>query len=278
MLVGCVPVSLYRYAWVNGVQVSWSGSVLPSAPGALFTSLQGASSIVNSVARGSSWLGKSDGGQDGNAAVTIDAFRVYDYALPPALISSLASAYGLLGVATSSNASVSYTASSEDTRVAAALASNKQPIFAASFAVDPAPFVGGRTNFQWNATDANDDAATAASHSGLIILNGQASSYIDLTTTYGPQSCGLLLPIFGGAGSGTFPTTQGVTFEMVHSQTHTASQHVQPVGPALLCTSAVGFDVSHRALLPLPTLGTVLVRPAHSVSVCVLLCWCVCRW
>jgi hypothetical protein len=206
------------YAWVNGVQQAWSGTVSRAAPGALLTSVQGASSVLNAVNRNQSYLGKSDF-SDGNAQVTIDAFRVYDYALSPALISSLASAYGLLNVATGTNVSATITASNEDTQVAAALgSSNKAPIFSASFPSNPASLVGGTTNYQWQATDPQDSAAVAAYHPGVIVLTGATNSYIDLTTTYGPQSCGLLLPVFGGAGSGTFGTNQGVSFEMVSTK------------------------------------------------------------
>ena len=198
------------FAWVNGVQVAWSGNVSRTAPGALWTSVQGAASVLNAVARPQSFLGKSDF-SDGNAPVTIDAFRVYDYALTPALITSLASAYGLLNVATAPNASYPFpTNTAEDTRVNAALGTNKAPIFAASFATNPTAAVGGAISYQWNATDSTD-----ASKTGVVTFTGASNSFIDLTTTTGPNSCGQLLPIFGGAGSGTFGVNQGVTFEMV---------------------------------------------------------------
>ena len=53
-----------------------------------------------------------------------------------------------------------------------------------------------------------------ALHPGVVMLNGNASSYINLQQASGPQSCGLIVPIIGTAGSGT-GSSQGLSFEMV---------------------------------------------------------------
>ena len=209
------------YVWVNGVQVAWSGTVLPSAPGALYTSFEGAAFVNNAANRTLSYLGKSEF-NDANAGITIDAFRVYDYALPASLIPQLAAAYGVLNQAMQPNTSLTIPVSAEDTQALAALQGTKAPIFSASFGTNPATLPGlAQLNYVWNASDPTDLSSVASYHTGVVVLNGASTSYIDLSTVSGPQSCGQLLPIFGGAGSGTFGSTQGVTFEMVMKLTAT---------------------------------------------------------
>ena len=103
----------------------------------------------------------------------------------------------------------------ENSLVLAALGSGaKAPIFNAYFPSDPTATVGGSLNYSWLASDSNDNAATAATHQGLVSLSGAPNQYIDVTTATGANSCGLILPLIGGAGSGT-GSTQGWTVDMV---------------------------------------------------------------
>ena len=197
------------FVYVNGQQLNYTGGIVP---GSFYNYVQGALTPQN-VSRTQSYLGKSDFG-DPNAAVTIDAFRVWDYALTPALVQQLAAAYNL-NIPPTVNSSIAYNDNGEVAAAATAVLPGNPAIFSATFPVNPATYVGGTTAYAWAAQEPLDSTAVANLHKGVVMLYGASNQYIDLTTTYGPQSCGLLLPVFGGAGSGTYGVNQGLTFELV---------------------------------------------------------------
>ena len=198
------------WIYVNGQQLNYTSGIVS---GSFYNYVQGALS-PQSVPRTQSYLGKSDFG-DPNAAVTIDAFRVWDYALTGQFVQQLAAAYNL-NIAAPANTTAQYADSTGEVAAAtAAVAPGKAAIFSATFPSNPAQYVGGTTAYQWAAAEPLDSPSVASLHQGVVMLYGATNQYIDLSTTSGPQSCGLLLPVFGGPGSGTFGTTQGLTFELV---------------------------------------------------------------
>ena len=144
------------FMYLNGQQLNYTGGVVP---GTFYNWLQGALT-PQSVPRQQSYLGKSDFG-DPDAAVTIDAFRVWDYALTPAFVGQLAAAYNL-NIPAVNNASVSFTDNGE--YAAAAALVTRPPLFSATFPVDPATAVGP-TAYTWMQTeplDTGDDSGWAA--------------------------------------------------------------------------------------------------------------------
>ena len=103
----------------------------------------------------------------------------------------------------------------ENTRVLAALGSGaKAPIFNAYFPTNPSPIVNSPLNYTWAQSDPADNSTTAAYHQGVAILSGGPYSYIDVNIPTGSQSCGVVLPQIGGAGSGT-GASQGWTVDVV---------------------------------------------------------------
>jgi len=90
----------------------------------------------------------------------------------------------------------------------------KAPIFNAYFPTNPATIVGATLNYTWSQIDPTDSAATAATHQGVVSLSGAPNSYIDVGTATGANSCGQVLPMIGGPGSGT-GATQGWSVDMV---------------------------------------------------------------
>ena len=172
------------------------------------------------VYRPYSYLAASDWG-DVPAAMAVDAFRVYDYALSAGAVGRLAAIYGLNGTSQApslpSNVSYNYPLSAEDNAVLAVVPI--APYFRATFPVSPTTAVGtqaAQLNYQWLQQDPSDSGATATAHQGLIRINGASSSYIDLQTSQGPNSIGLVLPQLGGAGYYPYGAAQqGWTFETV---------------------------------------------------------------
>ena len=88
------------------------------------------------------------------------------------------------------------------------------PIFNAPFSVDPATSgtIGSSPAYTWMLQDPQDSPQLQRLHQGLIFVN---NSYIDLSTASGPNSVGLVMPIFGLPGSGSVGGTQGLSFEVV---------------------------------------------------------------
>jgi hypothetical protein len=160
------------------------------------------------VYRHVSYLGRSDWFQEGNGDpminATYDAFRVWDRALTSTQVLGLANQYGI-GI-------------SGDSGVPTALAGGKLPLFNANFSSNPALLSSiGSTNYIWAAYDNNDTSANQQLHQGLAVLNGGPLSWINISTTTGPNSCGLQIPTIGGPSSST--TSPGWSFEFVWKPT-----------------------------------------------------------
>ena len=156
--------------------------------------------------------------------MTLDAFRVFDYALNNSAIQRLANIYGLNIPAPAPPTSYVFPNTTETTSLVGIVP--RMPVFNGAFGQNPttAPSVGSYTNYGWIPFDPTDTSANQQLHQGLIVLNGSIRSYVDLATTSGPNSCGLVLPIIGGAGSGTQnqftgQNTRGMTIEMVFKLT-----------------------------------------------------------
>ena len=169
------------------------------------------------VFRHVSYLGRSDWFQEGTGDAmmnaTYDAFRIWNRALSSSQVSQLANAYGL-------NVQP-VTGGGGDAGLASALgAGAKMPVFNANFSVNPTSIsgVGSSLNYGWAATDSSDTSANQQLHQGVAILSGTGNSFINLSTLTGPQSCGQLLPLLGGASSGTGATV-GWSFEFVFKPT-----------------------------------------------------------
>ena len=163
------------------------------------------------VTRVSSYIGGSDWA-DAAIAATYDAVRIYDYAVSPAMVSQLATMYGL-NAGSSSGGSVGF---NEDVQVNSILAaaSLARPVMNCSFTTQPASTL----NYRWMASDPSDTTANQGVHQGLAYLNGVGSSldasagsyaYIDLNAASGPNSCGAALPTYGAGVSAAY------TFEFV---------------------------------------------------------------
>ena len=194
--------------YVNGQNLGFAtyfGSNVTLAP-------QSGANMPQNIPRPVSTLGKS-AWNDPYAAVTIDAFRVYDYTLAPGTISALAAAYGC-NIGNKPLVSNTFPVTAEVTAINGLVPT--PPIFNAVFGQNPTTggTVTAPTNYQWMQSDPNDSPANQALHQGLVQVNGGITSYVDLTTPYGPNSVGLVLPIIGTPGSGT-GATQGLTVETV---------------------------------------------------------------
>jgi hypothetical protein len=105
-----------------------------------------------------------------------------------------------------------------DFSVLTALAGGNPPVFNANFSSNPALLSSiGSTNYIWAAYDNNDTSANQQLHQGLAVLNGGPLSWINISTTTGPNSCGLQIPTIGGPSSST--TSPGWSFEFVWKPT-----------------------------------------------------------
>ena len=192
--------------YVNGQLLNWASQLVPSST---LTPIQGAN-YPQASNRTIANLGKNS--YSDTFIVTVDAFRVYDYLLPATTIGALANAYGL-NISQPAATSYPYQPTAETSSLLSLVPT--APIFNAAFGQNPTtnpaiPY----TNYQWAASDPTDSAQMRALHPGVILLNGNASSYINLQQSSGPNSCGLVVPIVGTAGSGT-GSSQGLSFEMV---------------------------------------------------------------
>ena len=100
------------------------------------------------------------------------------------------------------NISVIFPRTNEDNLVFSVIP--RAPRFNASFGVDPTSYVGlsvgNSLNYMWSQYDPLDDAFNRTFHQGIIRLSGSNTSFIDVTTSIGPNSCGLVMPIIGGSG------------------------------------------------------------------------------
>ena len=166
-----------------------------------------------------SYLGRSDwfqaGNGDQNLNATFDAFRVWDRALTAAQVQALSQTLYGLGLPPS----VTSVSAGGDFSLQAALGTTARlPVFNANFSQNPNTIasVGPVTYYQWAPFDPSDSAANQGQHQGLAVLTGTPLSFINISTASGPQSCGLVAPMIGGAGSGTAAAgTVGWSFEFV---------------------------------------------------------------
>ena len=197
--------------YVNGQLVNDSHYLVPSTT---MTYIQGAS-VPNPVTRTQQYLGKSDW-NDPYWVGVIDAFRVYDYVLNATTVGQLAAAYGLNIPAPPAPQSVALPSSAE-LNLWQTNNLPYAPIFNAPFNENPntLPGLTGTTfGYQWQANDPYDTTTVQAQHKGLINFVGTTTSYIDLTTTTGPNSCGLILPTIGLPNPNA-AAPAGMTIEMV---------------------------------------------------------------
>ena len=169
------------------------------------------------VFRHVSYLGRSDWFQEGNNGdaminATYDAFRIWDRALTQTQVLALANQYGIGLPPTGATGG-------GDFGLAGALLGGALPVFNANFSVNPTslPGVGSTTNYGWTAFDGTDTSANQQLHQGLAVLNGGPLSWINVSTTTGPNSCGLQIPTIGGPSSST--TAPGWSFEFVWKPT-----------------------------------------------------------
>ena len=165
------------------------------------------------ITRTYAWLGASLW-TDPTANATFDTIRMYDYALNSTQIASLASLGGLLAP------------SGPDAMVNATLTAlgKPAPFFNADFQVDPTYYTGGNGNFdvlgyQWLPQDKADPSALASYHQGIAYFaggNSGASTYLDLSQSSGPNSCGAAMGVVGGQGRYAYGTAnQGWSFELI---------------------------------------------------------------
>ena len=197
--------------YVNGQLVNNSHYLVPSTT---MTYIQGAS-YPNPVTRTQQYLGRSDW-NDPYWVGVIDAFRVYDYLLNGSTIAAIAGVYGLNIPAAPMNTSVTLPSSAE-LNIWQTAGLTTAPIFNAPFAENPNTLPGLQNTplaYIWQPNDPFDSAATQLLHKGVVTFSGTPTSYVDLSTTVGPNSCGLTLPMLGLPGSGS-GATAGMSIEMV---------------------------------------------------------------
>ena len=190
--------------WVNGQLLNWAGQVnqgapTPFYPNAINTPLQGAG-YPQAVARPMSYIGKSEFG-DPNDAIWLDAFRIYNYTLTTPQVQALANIYALnTGVANWPIPANAQVAAVPETTIHSGI-TQQPPVFNAVFGQNPATYVGA-TAYSWLPNDPTDSQAVQNYHKGLIVLNGSATSFVDVTQVTGPNSVGLALPMICTSGSG----------------------------------------------------------------------------
>lgn len=210
MRPGSVEGSGNWVIYVNGQAQLWSDRLVP---GTTYSEVQGAS-FPRAVARPNSYLARSTW-SDPTSILVIDAFRIYDYVIDQTMVTAFAQAYGtyeIIPVPTPAD-NVALPSSAEQTNWRAANLP-RQPIFNGVFSDNPASYVGGRTDYAWLAVDPTDNAAQQGLHRGLLVFNGTDAAYADLNLATGPKSVGQIMPIIGGAGSGS-GETRGMTIELV---------------------------------------------------------------
>jgi len=210
MRPGVAPGSGNWQVYVNGQLQDWATRITQDMT---FTELQGAS-FPRAVPRLNSYLGKSNW-DDPNIRVVYDAFRIYDYVITPLQVAAFASAYGCFEIVPvftpTDNKQLPDRPETTNWQVANL---PRGPVFNGVFADNPAPYVGGVTDYKWLDVDPSDDPQTQARHKGLLVFNGSDACFADLTRPTGPKSVGLVMPLVGGAGNGQ-GEARGITFEMV---------------------------------------------------------------
>ena len=122
-------------------------------------------------------------------------------------------------------------------------ANARAPIFSLNFSSDPSATVGSARAFTWALTDPADTSSSVSQfHQGVVLLNGSANSWVDLSSSTSANSAGATLPVFGGNnGSYSFEVVFKVPVQVTsatwpkifflgtpcHPHTHTAhrTQH-----------------------------------------------------
>lgn len=169
------------------------------------------------VYRQHSYIAKSAWPGDPTATMIVDMIRIHDYCLNQNQVRAEAMQYGLYGssrpVTRPTNETLRFDPTTESTTAQSAVI--RQPVFNAWFGTNPSTQVG-TTNYLWVESDPDDTPADRALHRGVVKFTGAATSFLDLNTNYGPNSCGVVLPMIGGPGAGAARDgTQGWTFEIV---------------------------------------------------------------
>ncbi len=208
--VNVAAASATWYVYLNGALLPYSTSL---QSGATLTAFQGAN-LPLPVNRPQSYIGKSDYGDPSISAI-FDAVRVYDYALTAAQVSAVAAVYNLnTGYALPQPSNDQSLPSTSETNYWQNAGISRAPILNAVFPSDPSSVIGATRLYQWSSSDPSDNSSVAALHQGVVQLTGTTNSFIDLTTPTGGNSIGLVMGVFGGAGSGT-GSQMGWTVEMV---------------------------------------------------------------
>ena len=214
------------YVYVNGALYNWA-AVLNGGNPITVTPTQGAN-MPQPIPRSQAYIGKSNW-NDPLLAATVDAIRIYDYALTQTQITALATLYNLNanaagtglnpqaypapGTQAANFASIQSTTAPEYA-LGTTLGFGFDPFFSAPFSQNPAPAVGGSTGYTWVQADPTDSAAVQAQHQGVILLNGTTNTFVDLVQVTGPNSIGQSLPILFGQSAGT-GATYGWTVDVV---------------------------------------------------------------
>ena len=225
----CLPCfSLaHRYIYVNGALDNWSYPLSSSGQPLSTSPLQGAN-YPQPVYRPMSYIGKSNWQADPVLSAVIDSVRIYDYALSPSQVYSLASLYALTTPPASTALNpTSYPPAGSlapnfasiqtgaEVSIYSAAGISFAPVFNAPFSTNPASVVGGSTGYSWWASDPADVATGQAKyHTGLINMPGSPSAFVDLTQVTGPTSIGQSLPILFGPSSGS-GASYGWSIELV---------------------------------------------------------------
>ena len=203
------------FVYVNGVLQPAS----PAANNAPFF-------MPPSMARPSSYLGRSCYNGDQLFVSEMDAFRIYDSALNAAQVSAL---YAQQMAACSSAVTFTSSPASVNTfpNTMSSATAPLAPILTLNFSTDPSVYaLPDAASYGWVAQD-NGDAACGinAYHQGVLVLEGSPDqtelysdfSYVNLSTPTGPNGVGVTAPVLGGSGYGSGNAalgTAGLTFEM----------------------------------------------------------------
>jgi len=200
------------YMYVNGQKLALADQI---SAGAAFTPIQAANYPMN-IVRPFQYLSRSAWAADPNLAQTVDAFRVYSYALSDTVISGLAGYYGLLDAANPINTPANNPAmpASPEANKHMTSAINFNPVYTLDFGVNPTQYVGGAINYEWAEFDTRDSAVDQQNHRGIARFTGASNSFIDMMNPAGPNSAGKVMPTLFGASSGT-GESNGWTIDMV---------------------------------------------------------------
>ena len=155
------------------------------------------------VYRPLSFIGGSDY-SNANLPLTLDAFRIYDYALQA---NTIANIYNTLYNPSRASSAGSSTGGSSPVAPSgvcstvsgktggdwsAAMVVPRAAVLNLNFTSSPSCATNTASNWAWAASDPLDSPSVAALHQGVALLNGSITSYIDMTTASGlsrPAQC-----------------------------------------------------------------------------------------